>query len=125
MAVEHMIKVHEKRRIAFIRGPENSALAELRFRAYQDTLRANRIEFNPSLVTPAASWMDTELIKGIIGGKAGAFDCIVSVSDYKLFAALEELYRQGLRVPEDVAVVGFDNDPRGNAYRPLTTLEPD
>jgi DNA-binding LacI/PurR family transcriptional regulator len=125
-AVEHMIRDHGRRKVAFIRGPEDSPNAELRFRAYRDTLRSNGIEIDQALITPAASWHDTELIKRIIGGKAGSIDCIAAVSDYKAIAALEELRRAGLRVPEDVAVVGFDNDPRGRALgRPLTTIDPD
>jgi DNA-binding LacI/PurR family transcriptional regulator len=59
MVMEHMIKVHGRRRIAFLRGPENSTLAELRFRAYKDNLVAHRIDLDPALITPAAEWMDT------------------------------------------------------------------
>jgi DNA-binding LacI/PurR family transcriptional regulator len=94
--------------------------------AYKDTLRSNGIEIDPGLITPAADWMDMDSIKEFIAGKAGSFDGIVSVSDYKAITALEEPRRAGLRVPEDIAVVGFDNDPGGRVLsRPLTTIEPD
>jgi methyl-accepting chemotaxis protein/DNA-binding LacI/PurR family transcriptional regulator len=125
LVLDHIIKVHGKRKIAYIRGPEDSAIAEKRYKAYIDTLRANGINIDPSLITPAANWMDTELIKKIIREKAGSFDCIASVSDFKVLSVLEDLRSSGLRVPEDVAVVGFDNDRKGEALsRPLTTVDP-
>lgn len=125
-AVEHMIKVHGKQRIAFIRGPESSAVAELRFRAFRDTLHANGLEPDPSLVPSATGWMETESIGDFIGRRGGAMDCIVAVSDYKAIAALEGLRSAGIRVPEEVAVIGFDNDPRGRALsRPLTSIDPE
>ncbi len=123
--MEHMIKVHGKKRIAFLRGPETSMISEARFSGYKDSLRANGIDFDPSLTTPAADWNDTDAIKSIISGKIRDCDCIVSVSDYKAFTALEELRLAGIRVPEEIAVVGFDNDPRGQVLaRPLTTVDP-
>ena len=126
MIIDHMIKVHGKKRIAFIRGPENSAVAEMRFQAYKDTLLSNGIEIDPTIISPSASWMDTDSIKKIINRKSNSIDCIASVSDNKVIPALKELQRLGIKVPEEITVVGFDNEPRGRVLnRPLTTIDPD
>jgi DNA-binding LacI/PurR family transcriptional regulator len=126
MMMDHMIKVHGKKRLAFIRGPENSSIAEMRFNAYKDTLLANGIGLDQTIISQAASWMDIDSIKNLIDEKAGSIDCIISVSDYKAIAVLSYLRHLGVRVPDDITVVGYDNDQMGKVLsRPLTTIDPD
>src|SRR5262249_38365039 len=51
-AIMHLIGTHNRRKIAFVRGPEANSDAEERYRAYLDALRSSDIEFDPNLVAP-------------------------------------------------------------------------
>ncbi|NMN02430.1 LacI family DNA-binding transcriptional regulator [Bifidobacterium panos] len=52
-------------------------------------------------------------------------EAIICLNDAMAFGAMHELQRRGLRVPEDVQVVGFDNVPEGEFSTPaLTTIDP-
>ena len=55
-AVDHLIEVHGRRRVAFIRGPEGHFYAQERYRAYVESLEAHDIPFDPDLVTSPGSW---------------------------------------------------------------------
>lgn len=52
-------------------------------------------------------------------------EAVVCLNDAMAFGAIHELQHRGLRVPEDVQVVGFDNVPEGQYSNPgLTTIDP-
>src|SRR5262249_21618700 len=53
-AVTHLIRSHDRRRIAFTRGPEPNQEAEERYRAYAETLAEHGIPLDPALVAPGA-----------------------------------------------------------------------
>lgn len=123
--VDHLIQVHGHRKIGFIRGPESSVVADKRFQAYRDALRKNNIEENPAYIAPAADWLDVDAIRRFIESSKADFESLVTVNDFKALAAIEVLENKGIRVPEDIAVAGFDDDPKGKVLgKPLTTVDP-
>lgn len=113
-AIEHLIRVHGLRRIAFIRGPEANAEAEARFAAYREVLERHQIPFDDALVAPGRfqracgedavrTWLDERKIR------IEELDAIAGAADLMVLGALDELTRRNLRVPDDVALVGFDD----------------
>jgi DNA-binding LacI/PurR family transcriptional regulator/GAF domain-containing protein len=123
--IVHLIEVHGCRRIAFIRGPEGYSEAEDRYRAYVDVLAAYGIPLDPEIVLcgnfePVTS---AEAVGKLLDERRGDFDAVVAADDSMAWAAMEVLKARGLRVPEDVAVVGF-NDEEASRYKvpPLTTV---
>jgi len=122
--VEHLIQVHGRRRIAFLKGPERQEDSYWREMGYRDALEAQGIPFDPKLVAPGEFDRDVAAtsIKHLLA--AGVeMDAIFSGDDEAAVGVLEALQTAGKRVPEDVAVVGFD-DQRLSAYLvpPLTTV---
>jgi DNA-binding LacI/PurR family transcriptional regulator len=126
--VSHLVETHGKRRIAFLRGPEESLECEARRLAYLDTLGAHGIEPDPRLVVTGG--LERER-----GGRAVAdlfdrhrfttatVDAIVAVNDDSALGAIEELGRRGIHVPDPMAVVGFDDAEGARASNPpLTTV---
>jgi LacI family transcriptional regulator len=121
MAVEHLIRLGH-RRIATITGPLSMASGEDRLAGYYQALEAHRIPVQEALI---AEGDFTE------GGGAMAMQRLLSASPTAVFAAsdvtaigaLKALREAGLRVPEDVALVGFDDIPVAAALEPaLTTV---
>jgi signal transduction histidine kinase/DNA-binding LacI/PurR family transcriptional regulator len=123
--VEHLVKDHGRRRIAFIRGPEANKDAETRYQAYTETLGANGIEFDPDLVVPGDFIFHTgaKAVSVLIDERMVEFDALVAANDVMAIGAMQELESRGLHVPENAAIAGFDDvaDARVS-LPPLTTV---
>ncbi len=124
--VTHLIAVHARRRIVFIRGPAGHRDAEERYRAYCDVLREHGLAVTPELVSPPFKWFDpaAKQMLSDLARRQIPFDAVIGVNDSTAVEALEFLQMHGRRVPEDVAVVGFDNTPLSRVVTPLLTTVP-
>jgi DNA-binding LacI/PurR family transcriptional regulator/anti-anti-sigma regulatory factor len=129
-AIAHLIEVHGCRRIAFIRGPEAHPLAEARYRAYLDTLADRGIKVNADLVTPAGAFSRARGVQAVdlfldernLRPKED-LEAIVTASDLFALGAMDALQRRSIRVPRDVAVVGFNNSAEARfASPPITSV---
>ncbi len=124
--VVHLIQVHGHRRLAFIRGPEGHYYAEERFRAYTDVLREHDIAFDPNLVTRPVHWeAGAEAIQMLLDERrlrpGSNFQAVMAVSDLTALSALKALQMRGVRIPGDVAVVGFNDSMEGRLTTPPLT----
>lgn len=110
--VDHLINVHNKRRILFLRGPihqEDSIKREL---GYKNALHANGIAFDENLILNGEFERDIayQVMDHFLGnGRQVAFDAVFTGDDDAAIGVLKALHQNGLRVPEEVAVVGFDD----------------
>ena len=114
--IDHLIEAHHCRRIVFFRGPVTHRGAEERYRAYQTSLDEHSIAFSPDLVCPpGASWSNVDGIARFLGELSRSsplpYDAIVGASAGSALDAMTWLHAHGIRVPEDVAVAGFDDFP--------------
>ncbi|HEX6272791.1 MAG TPA: substrate-binding domain-containing protein [Polyangiaceae bacterium] len=126
--VDHLITVHEKRRIAFIRGPNASPEAEARRLAYLRALERHGIALDDRLVVSGGFNREDGVAAASELFDARRFtpatlDAVVAVNDEAALGALEELTRRGIAVPQAIAVGGFDDAPgAATANPPLTTV---
>ncbi|MBN1647298.1 MAG: substrate-binding domain-containing protein [Spirochaetales bacterium] len=121
----HMIIKHKCSRIAFIRGPVIHAEAETRYQAYRDCLRDNNIAFDESLVTVGDFQQPSgaTAVRTLLNERKCSFDALISASDYMLLGAIAELEQQGISIPGDLKVAGFDDIEEGLIQNaPLTTV---
>lgn len=122
--IEHLIKVHRRKKIVFLRGPENHEDTYWRELGYNKALESHDIPLDPSRV--AVGEFDRvvayQSIKQLIASGV-EFDAVFSGDDEAAIGVLAALEETGKRVPEDVSVVGFD-DQRMSPYLtpPLTTI---
>ena len=124
-AISHLITCHNLRRIAFIQGPEGHPEAEARFSAYKTALEENDIDFDPNLVTPGDfnGESGVKAIQLLIDEKNVEFEAIVAVNDTVANSVLLELKNRKISVPNDIAVIGFDDLTQSkNLDPPLTTV---
>ncbi len=124
-AMQHLIDDHGYRRIAFIRGPGVNEEAEERYRVYREVLQEHGMPFNPDLVAlgnfQASS--GAEAVRQMLDERHVGFDAIVAANDFMAIGVMDALQARGIRVPKDVAVVGFDDIREGRfAPTPLTTV---
>ncbi len=123
LAIEHLLKLGH-RRIAHIAGPEGWHSARRRLEGYQETLPRHGIALDPALIA-MGDWE-------FEGGEAAAAQLLaVSPRPTAMFVANDEMAlgaiaairSAGLRVPEDVALVSYDNRRYSRVIRPrLTTV---
>ncbi len=127
-AVEHLIRVHSLQRIAFVRGPAANDEAELRLRVYREVLAKNEIPYDQALVVsgdftrPAGR----DAMRVLFSDRklpVSAVQAVVAANDVMALGAIEGLRIQAIRVPEQVAVVGFDDIEESRfELPPLTTV---
>jgi diguanylate cyclase (GGDEF)-like protein len=123
--LEHLIVEHKFDRIAFINGPENNTEARERYSVYREALEAHGLEFDPDLVADGdfTKFSGVQAINTFLDNRQVTFKALAAANDEMALSAMTELQKRGFRVPEDVAVVGFDNVESAHYSSPsLTTV---
>lgn len=124
-AVEHLINTGKKR-IAIIKETENSYNSEMRFKGYQKALEDYNLEVDPKLIV---STEDISTDKGRIMTSAlltlrNKPDAIFAITDAAAIGAIKALKKYNVKIPEEVAVVGFSNSENATIISPsLTTVD--
>jgi phosphoserine phosphatase RsbU/P len=122
--VEHLLKVHRCRRIAYVGGPSHNEEARERLAGYCDALAAARVPLDDALLATGEFDLPTgRAAMADILRRTRDIDAVVAANDYMAIGAMDELLHQGIRVPEDVPVMGFDNTSVARfAQRSLSTM---
>ncbi|MBC7319812.1 LacI family DNA-binding transcriptional regulator [bacterium] len=123
LATKHLIELGHTR-IAFINGPSHSEAAERRFLGYKKALAEFKIRYNSNLVSfnvPVAESGHKETIRLLHTKNPPT--AIFTYNDLMAFGVMKAVKDLGIRIPDDLSVVGFDDiffssftDP------PLTTI---
>lgn len=122
--VSHLAQHHSCRRIAYIGGPSHNDEARERFAGYGDALEAAGLTLDHRLVESGQFSMPTgRHAMSQILARTRDFDAVVAANDYMAIGAMDELVAQGIRVPENALVMGFDDAPVARfAPRSLSTV---
>lgn len=123
-AMEHLISNGHKS-IACITGPVDNPTGIARVAGYREALESSKLLFNPALV-----------LSGDYHIKSGYHTCqdllalnvkftaVVAFNDNMALGVIKALTEAGINVPEQVSVIGVDNDPHGEFSTPeLTTID--
>jgi LacI family transcriptional regulator len=120
-AVSHLVRLGRER-IALITGPSDSLAAEDRKRGYLKALQERRVPVDEALIAHGdfTEMSSYEAMQRLLAHEP---DAVFVASDSMAFGALRALREAGKRVPDDVAMVGFDDMPQAaTANPPLTTI---
>ena len=115
MATNHLIEKHHYNRIGFLRGPLQHPEARLRFQAYTRAMQEHNLPVKESLLLngdfqPRSGLAAVaELIDKRQQIPGRDIDALICANDYMAMNAYTELTERGYRIPEDIAVVGFDD----------------
>jgi LacI family transcriptional regulator len=122
-ATEHLLRLGH-RRIGLVAGPPRLLCSRARLDGYRAALEGAGIAVDESLIAPGDFYHES----GFTGCNA-LLDlaepptAVFAASDQMALGAIEALRRRGLRVPEDMSVVGFDDLPEVRwSAPPLTTV---
>lgn len=124
MLVDHLIQVHNCQRIAFLTGQEGHEDSHWREMGYRESLTAHHIPFDPQLV--AAGGFNRHQARAAVQKwlqDGTELDAVFAGDDEAAIGVLDAFADAGVRVPQDVAVVGFDDIYLAqNLNPPLTTV---
>lgn len=109
LAAQHLLQ-QGRQQIGFLGGPAEEAEVKLRFEGYQSALQAAGRKVDPTLVvhgnyTPASG--ANAILKLL--DQAPKLDAVFVNSDLMAVAAMKQLRKKGIRVPDDIAVIGYDD----------------
>ncbi len=122
-AVEHLIK-NGYQRIAHISGPKGFPVTEKREQGYRDALmKHNLILREDWVISTGFSQEHGEADANRLMDCVEKPDAIFAVNDSKAIGAMLALKKRGIKIGEEVGVIGFTNDPMGNIITPsLSTM---
>jgi LacI family transcriptional regulator len=123
-ATSHLLQQGCKK-LAYLGGNLLRNVYSERLRGFMQALSDNHVEFNEDFlfITDLSVQAGTEVAANIIKMKSRP-DGLFTANDTTAVAAIVELEKRGIIVPDDIAVVGFNNEPMSQVVRPnLTTVD--
>jgi DNA-binding LacI/PurR family transcriptional regulator len=123
LAVEHLLQTG-RRRIAFLGGPIGLPEVDLRFKGYELALQAAGYAVTPALISYGnyTSRSGAEAMQRLLA-QSPRLDAVFVNSDLMAIAAIGMLRERGYKVPDDVAVVGYDDiSLAAHCHPSLTTI---
>jgi LacI family repressor for deo operon, udp, cdd, tsx, nupC, and nupG len=129
-ATEHLLKLGRRRIAAIGDQPyETGETAQLRTRGFERAHQKYQRPLDRSLIVPTQRFHFSDgaaAMELLLTHPDGPPDAVFCYNDLLAIGAIRALLTHGLRVPEDVAVVGFDDIEAGQYHTPsLTTVSPD
>ena len=122
-AVQHLTHLGH-RRIAFISGPMRLTSARIRYKAFMESTASDDLERNPHLIEEGNHQVDGghQAMKRILASDVRP-TAVLASNDLTAIGAMGAITEAGLRVPEDISVVGYD-DIQLSAFTtpPLSTV---
>ncbi|UOE46231.1 LacI family transcriptional regulator [Mucilaginibacter sp. SMC90] len=123
-AVQHLID-RGRKRIAHLSGPESLSISHRRKSGYMDALKKNNIQADNDLIVHYdLSLPKVKIYVNYFLTLPDRPDAIFCINDPTAIETIRIIKESGLRIPEDIAVVGFSNDYVSHLIEPpLTTVE--
>lgn len=124
LATEHLIELGH-REIAEISGPLNWHGAVMRHQSWIETMQEYGLPYTMTVEGDWSAESGYEGVKTLLAREA-SFTGLIVANDQMALGAIAALHDAGLRVPDDVSIVGFDDIPEAGFYLPaLTTIRQD
>lgn len=120
---DHLIDVHGCKKLYCLTGPKNLYISEERLKGFRNSLKKHSISCEKNWCIYGDFWHDAaiNLARKIIAGILPKPDGIVCGNDVSASVLISELTASGIRVPEDIAVTGYDDTEQCTVCKPSLT----
>lgn len=125
LAVEHLIRVHHKKDIAYVTGLLTNEEGRERFRAYRDCIEEAGITFDEDRVFNGYYDVDSgrNAVKFFLNHGRTMPEAIVCANDNMAIGVIAQLKECGYAVPDEILVTGYDGDDIAKFHTPsITTI---
>ena len=127
--LQHLLEHHKLKKIRFLAGYRGHPDSELRLKVYREEMAAHGLEVDEKKdISHGNMWLNCgeQAFKDLFSDPQDRPEAVVCANDYMAVGLMHTLRENGIRVPEDVIVTGFDNVPSVAMNEPtLTTVEQD
>ncbi|MGN0641993.1 MAG: diguanylate cyclase [Huintestinicola sp.] len=125
--INHLIKQHGRKHIAFVSGPKGNADADERLEYYKEALEENGMEYDPEMVAYGKfSEYCVDIVGDLIDRNMGKIDAICFANDMMCKGGYKAIEKRGLKIGKDIAVTGYDDSEIASWLKPaLTTVRAD
>lgn len=123
--LQHLIEFHKYRRFAMITGPRDNQDTRIRLDITRQTLADYGYHIDERFIVTGdySQQSGADAVQTLFEQKDAAFDVIIAINDEMALGAIQQLQALSVRVPQDIAVVGFDNIEKSAYFEPsLTTV---
>ncbi len=120
--VQHMVEVHQMKKLHFMAGMRNNVFSDKRLEVFKQILQEHNLPFDDSMVSYGDFWSGpaTEAAEKIVAS-GNLPEAIICANDTMAVAVCGVLNSHGIRIPEQVAVTGFDGIPEIQYSSPKIT----
>ncbi len=120
---DHLIEVHGFNKIYCLTGPKNNFISEERLAGFKNSMKNHGLYYDKSCCIYGDFWRESakQLAGRIISGSLARPEAIVCGNDFSAIALTKALTAGGIRVPEDIAVTGYDASGEGEQFSPIIT----
>ncbi len=124
----HVMDVHGRKKVYFLTGPKGSPDSMDRVNGFKDVLEEKGLPFHEEHVFYGDFWYPSgnEMADRILSGEVERPDAVICANDHMAISLAKRLHENGIRVPEDIVITGFDATNEA-AISPvsITTYSPD
>lgn len=120
---DHLIDVHGCKKIYCLTGIKGTLAAEERLRGYLRSMKKHHLSMDKTYYSYGDFWKTAPIdyAQKILSGRLDKPDAVVCANDIMAVTLADTLIKGGMRVPEDVAVIGFDASTEGYHFNPSIT----
>jgi diguanylate cyclase (GGDEF)-like protein len=123
--LDHLVKDHKYKNFTFVTGPLNNDEAKERYEIFLKIMRENNIEIKDDYIYEGdfSKFSGINAVRTFLDERKLKPDVIVFSNDMMAIGGIEELKRRKIKIPEDIAITGFDNIEESYFITPsLTTV---
>lgn len=124
LAVDHVVELGHKK-IGHVAGPQDTSTGHARYLAFQEAMRAHKLEPDPELIFFCDHFSEEagDLATRTILDTGHGVTALITATDLLALGCYDALEERGIRCPKGVSVVGYNDMPFADKFRPpLTTI---
>lgn len=121
----HFIYQHGFKNICYMSGPYSFEDSVIRLEGFKAAMKDAGLEVTDDIIIEGDFWkmVSKAAADKFLAAYGGKTEAIICANDYMALGLIEELENRGIRIPEDIAISGFDETTEGIASKtPLTTV---
>ena len=123
----HVIEVHGRKKLCILTGPKDYDAAERRLAIYLDEIGKHGLSVAPEHIVYGDFWYFSgdALARKVASGEISRPDAVICASDCMAIGFMDRIVKYGIRIPEDIVVIGFDATDEGASNpTPLSSYQP-